>query len=383
MKLISNQINPHFNLWDALCAVSKIGGWSKPDFAAELETKNYRLTNTARSALGIIIDVLKLDKDKRIAIPAFICGVVATPFLERGYQIEWIDVDENGLIDPKDFEGKASQVGLVVVPHIFGQPAPLKAISDIAQKHDIFVVEDGAHFLNTEIKDCDAKILSFGREKVISCVSGGALLWPETSRYAAEFKKYELPSTSMMWQIQHALQPLIFALGKYWWQLGGKIIPAIALKIKLLPLAVTKAEKQGREDIKIKAMGNIQKRILKRQWRLWDRRTRQAQGIAQTWKQILPVDTNVSIPQNAFRVILKFKSTQDRTNFIKQYLVSRRWHTRDWDGVPISPQGVKLKAFGYEPGQCRGAEKFAQTYLTLPTNIYCQTKDIKRLEKHA
>lgn len=381
MKLISNQINPHFTSHDAWRAAGALFSWKNPDLTAHFPGE-FMLTNTARTALGVIADQAPLDRNKKIALPAFICAVVATPFLERGWDIEWIDTDENGLIDPADFAKKASNITLVVVPHIFGQPAPLTEIKKIAEQHQILVIEDGAHLMNNNFDHCDAKIWSFGREKVVSCVSGGALIWPKKSPF---FSSKKLPEASLIWQIQHALQPLIYALSLDWWHQGGKIFPALCRQLKLLPLAVTAAEKSGLEDVPMKALGKVQCRILAQQWKQQSARNQHAQVIAKAWQRYLtprlPTGARIIIPNPAFRVIVVFSTKSDKELFLSNHLNHPNWHLRDWDGIPISPQGVNLKAFGYQAEQCPQAEHYAQSYLTLPTNIRISKKDLKQLEK--
>lgn len=404
MKLISNQINPHFKFLDSLHAIGAlIYGQNHEKLNKKIEqflkTKNILFTNTSRSALGLICDTVRPNPDKKIALPAFICAVVATPFLTRGYQIEWIETDENGLIDPLDFEAKATGISLVVVPHIFGQRAPLKAIVEIAKRHDIFVVEDGAHFirqlLETDLKVqdpslvfADAQILSFGREKVLSCVSGGALIWPENSAYTKAFLtlKKSLKSPSKGWVIRHALQPFIFCLSLNWWFRGGKIIPWFARKVKLLPLAVTQAEKIGAENIPLRSLGLPQKRILARQIKQHDYQTLHAQAMAIAWQKILRIgfpEAEIIIPPCAFRVVLKTKAPREKEHLIyKLKQVKAPYHLSDWDGVPISPIDINYQNFGYQLGQCPKAEYFALTYLTFPTNIRTQKPDIKAFAKY-
>jgi dTDP-4-amino-4,6-dideoxygalactose transaminase len=397
MKLVSNQINPHFTLLDSLHAVGSLvigQGHTKLDsfFEQEFYTKNIVFTNTARSALGLICDTVNPDKGKRIALPAFICAVVATPFLARGYEIEWIDTDDNGLIDVEDFKAKAGKVSLVVVPHIFGQLSPLKAIKEIAVEHDIFVVEDSAHAIRQFLPHykplADAQILSFGREKVISCVSGGALIWPENASYHQAFSalKNKLRKPSLSWVFRHALQPLIFSLSLPWWHHGGKIIPWLARKIKLLPLAVTSAEKKGLEDFPVTALGLPQKRILARQIELHEVRTIHAQAMALAWCQTLEPNfptENFIIPTNAFRTLMLAKAPHTKEDLLFELKQAQApYHLSDWDGVPISPQGVHYKKFFYRPGQCPSAEYFARTYLTFPTNIRTNKADIKAFAKY-
>lgn len=409
MKLVSNQINPHFTFLDSLHALTRlVAGEKEPIlnnfFEQKFCTKNILFTNAARSALGLICDTVRPDPDKKIALPAFICAVVATPFLARGYQIEWIETDENGLIDPLDFEKKAKAISLVVVPHVFGQIAPLKDIIAIAKRYDVFVVEDGAHYIR-QLADwsplvgqytsasrpqiADAQIISFGREKVISCVSGGALLWPENSAYANQFfaLKNALKAPPKKWVMQHALQPLVFSLSLPWWHWGGKIFPWLFRQLKIIPLAVTANEKNGCEDIPVCRLGLAQKRILKRQLEQFEYRTIHAQAMALAWQKILKnrfQEHAIIIPPLAFRTILKTNTPSEKTNLLFELKKAKApFHLSDWDGVPISPAGVNFKNFGYQPGQCPKAEYFAQTYLTFPTNIRTEKRDVKAFAKYS
>lgn len=397
MKLISNQINPNFTLLDSLHALSSlVFGFSHKKLDSFLEqnfcTKNILFTNTARSALGLICDTVQPDPSKKIAIPAFVCAVVATPFLSRGYEIEWIDTDDNGLIDPQDFEKKAANISLVVVPHVFGQLAPLQAIKNVAELHDIFVVEDGAHAIRQFMPKfetiADAQILSFGREKVISCVSGGALLWPDHSPFATSFSqlKANLKKSSLSWIIRHTLQPFIFSVSLPWWQHGGKIIPWLARQIKLLPLAVTMAEKIGQEDIPVTALGLPQKRILARQIAQHEHRIIHAQAMALAWQETLnPLieNQNFFIKGNAFRGLMVWAAPHYKEDWLLSLKKQKApYHLSEWDGVPISPKGVSYKYFNYRPGQCKKAEYFARCYVTFPTNIRTNKADIKAFAKY-
>lgn len=384
MKLISNQINPNFKLLDSLHALIQVPFClSRRDleFSKYFGTSNYRLTNSARTALGIIADVVK--PKKRIGIPAFICAVVATPFIERGHEIEWIDVDKNGLLDPQDFESKAAHIDLLVAPHIFGQPLDLSPILSIAQKHNIFVVEDGAHLHTTTLQDDqtgpqpDAKILSFGREKVVSCVSGGALIWPKESPFATKFKDYKLPRASFFWSLRHLLQPTIFTLSEFWWHRGGKSIAWLASILKILPKAVTKIEKHGLEDFPMTQLPVAQQKVLHRQFIQQDQKLRHGIEITKVWMQKIRVShpyVKLQAPDSRFRLIM--------TGIKRSQLLAdarfQKLHLSEWDGIPISPTGVNLSAFGYQLGQCPKAELYAQNYITFPLHRKIRTRDLEK-----
>ncbi len=378
-KLISNQISPNFTYTDSLYVFFQFFRlWSKSslDFRSFFKTENYLLTNAARTALSKIIETAHFSKEKKIGIPAFCCVVMATPFLEKGYAIQWIDTDENGVIDVEDFLQKSDNMSCVLVPHVFGQMAPLGRIWEIAKRKNIMVIEDCAHAFHFDQSYCDVQIWSFGREKVISCVSGGALVWSESSRMGGfQFSLFPLEKREIL---RLLLQPVIFALVLPVWHLGslGKIVAYIMRRLRILPRAVTEKEKQGREDFPQAQLATPLQYILKYKMRRYAQRQKHRVRIAKKWKfvlsDILP-DAEIIIPENAFRVIVKTEKAAD----IKTQ--ARRWgyDLYEWEGVPISPADVHLSSIGYEEGSCVNAEYFARHYVTFPTNIRTTEKDVE------
>jgi dTDP-4-amino-4,6-dideoxygalactose transaminase len=394
IKLISNQISPNFNFKMALGAAGRVFDFGKEevDFSEFFGTKNYVLTNAARTALGKIIEVLESEGViKVVAIPAFICAVVATPFLTKGWKVKWIDTDKNGVISVADFMKKMDGVGVLIAPHIFGQPAPISGLAKICRQKNIFLIEDCAHLLNSETFEADAKIFSFGREKVFSCVSGGALLWAEKSKYAKKFKTIKLKNPPFFWTLTHLLQPLILTVSANFWHIGGRFLAAFFSKIKFLPRAVTTNEKAGREDFLQAKMPVRMQKVLRTHFLFKNNKCVQAEEyctnhsktIVKAWerlsKQLFP-ETKVTIPENFFRVILHFTNKNERNKVIIK-AEQNGFSFREWEGVPISPTGVDLQKFQYTEGECPNAEKFAQTYLTLPINIRTKLSDVENFER--
>ncbi len=383
-KLISNQINPHFTLREAFFSASQVlknPSEKDLDFGHEFGTKNYVLAGSARTLLREVVKIVEPEKSKKIAIPSFICAVVALPFLAEGYEIEWIEVDENGLIEVADLKAKIKNVSAVLVPHIFGQEAPIKEIYELSktQNHEVLVIEDEALCWRDKNADkyFDVKIKSFGREKVVSCVSGGALIWPENSAHSEEFRKISLKKPTKKYVIQHLLQPLVYSLAQPWWHLGGKVIPMLALQLGLIPMAVYAGEKEGKWVTPDFSLSPKLQQVLKRQLGLKAKKQKHSLELASYWKQKLTEkfkNLEVLIPDNPTRLILKNLDPEVR----KKISSVKGFHFREWDGRPIAPLGTDLVKFGYQTGACPRAEKFARSYLTLPTNLKLDKSDIDR-----
>ena len=376
MKLVSNQLGPNFTLNDALVAAlfSLIPGKEK-NFEQLFCTKNHILASTARTLLGSL--ALKAKKDKKIGIPAVCCAVMATPFIEQGFEIQWLDTDENGLLDLAQVKKHIKSLGLIIAPHTFGQRADIEAIMKLAKPHGTIVVEDCAHLFLTGEPVADYRLLSFGREKDVSCVSGGALTWRKSSPHAKFFSTHYLPKPSRNWVIRHALQPLILATSLNWWFKGGRLIAGVFSKLGVMPRAVSPAEKSGIEDFPRTRLGNTQQRILARAIKQHSQELKRRKKLAETWDKVLTKkfpDATITYPENLFRVII---SRVDRAEIL-QKAQSIGFNLGEWDGEPIAPAGVDLEKFGYTPGQCPNAEEFIKSYVTFPTNRRTDVADIKR-----
>jgi dTDP-4-amino-4,6-dideoxygalactose transaminase len=99
---------------------------------------------------------------------------------------------------------KGNKPKAIVVVHLYGMPAKMKPIREIADKYEIPIIEDAAEALGSEYKDqrCgtlgDISIISFNGNKIITSSGGGALIsrnreWIQTARFLATQAKDNFP----------------------------------------------------------------------------------------------------------------------------------------------------------------------------------------------
>lgn len=146
--------------------------------------------SSGTAALHIAIASLNIGPDDEvITCPITFC---ATPnsVLYQGGKVVFVDIDENTLnIDSQLIEEKITPKTKAVIPIDFrGHPAPLIEIKEIADKHGLAVIEDGAHsigscyFFGEKKYMCgdgvhsDICIFSFHPVKHITTGEGGAIL---------------------------------------------------------------------------------------------------------------------------------------------------------------------------------------------------------------
>ncbi len=176
--------------------------------------KHVYLVNSCRTALYLGLKSLNLSRAEAL-YPAFTCQVVSQQIVKAGlipvgYQRNQIEAK----ITPK--------TKILIIQHLFGIPDEMTKIKALCKKYKLILIEDLAHGLGGSYQSQklgnfgDLTVLSFGRDKVISSVFGGALL----SRKPI---KLNLPLPGKIWILKQLLHQLIFSvavqtyfyLGKY------------------------------------------------------------------------------------------------------------------------------------------------------------------------
>jgi perosamine synthetase len=141
------------------------------------------LTDSGTSALVIALRML-VPKGGTIAYPAYACIDLTAAALLAGVKVRLYDLDPNTMSPDLDSMRKAMERGVdaIVVAHLYGYPADVRAVNALAAERGILVIEDAAQAAGGLLRGtrlgglADVSILSFGRGKGTTAGSGGALL---------------------------------------------------------------------------------------------------------------------------------------------------------------------------------------------------------------
>jgi len=97
-------------------------------------------------ALQIALMALDLPEDAEIIVPSFNYVAAAEVVALLKYKLVFADVDPNLFtLDVEDLNQKiSSKTKVIIAVHLFGQGAPMEEIMAIAEKHNLFVIEDNA-----------------------------------------------------------------------------------------------------------------------------------------------------------------------------------------------------------------------------------------------
>lgn len=148
---------------------------------------NYLFLYKGRHALTQAIKSLGLTSQDTVLTQALTCHAVESGIVNSGAEIGFIDIQPGKLVPSiaqiQQGIKKYPRSKAIIIQHTLGYPAEIDKISYFCHHHHLFLIEDLAHAFSGQDKHrrylgstADAVILSFGKDKILDVVSGGALI---------------------------------------------------------------------------------------------------------------------------------------------------------------------------------------------------------------
>ncbi len=145
------------------------------------------LYSKGRNALSQAVQLGNEDGVSKIAINGMTCSVVVEAITATGAEPIYLDVHQDTAhftaIEFEEALKKHSNISAVVVQNTYGHTIDIAPIEAAAHRHNVLVIEDLAHCVGQSYPDGretgtvgDIVMLSFGRDKVLDVVNGGALI---------------------------------------------------------------------------------------------------------------------------------------------------------------------------------------------------------------
>jgi dTDP-4-amino-4,6-dideoxygalactose transaminase len=129
-----------------------LAGFEK-NFASYQHTDFCIGTGNGTDALEIALEVLGLPSGSEIIVPANTFIATAEAVIRTGNKIVFCDISENYTISINDLEKKITAKTKVIIPvHLYGHPADMDKITEIADKYKLTIIEDCAQAHGAEYK---------------------------------------------------------------------------------------------------------------------------------------------------------------------------------------------------------------------------------------
>lgn len=161
------------------------------EFARYVNVK-FALTNcNGTTALHLALVSVGVKEGDEVIIPDLTFVATANAVAYTGAKPVFVDIDpETWCIDPDDLKRKITKKTKAIIPvHLYGHPADMDAINDIANEHGLYVIEDAAEAHGAEYKGKKAGslgtcgVFSFYGNKIITTGEGGMITTNDEKLY--------------------------------------------------------------------------------------------------------------------------------------------------------------------------------------------------------
>jgi len=154
------------------------------EFASYLGIPHAVGSMSCTHALHLAYRALGIGKGDEVIVPAFTFVASVTSIIHAGATPVFVDVKEDTcLIDIEQIEKAITKNTKAILPvHLYGVMVDMIAVSKIAKKNNLFIVEDAAHCIEGKGEGyspgshSDAVAFSFYATKNITCGEGGAMV---------------------------------------------------------------------------------------------------------------------------------------------------------------------------------------------------------------
>jgi perosamine synthetase len=331
------------------------------------------LVSSGKAALVLILKGLSsLRSRRKVVIPAYTCYSVPSAIVKAGLEIVLCDVDSDTLdFDYGRLEAIVDEKTLCILPtHLFGIPSDVDRVRGICGEKGIYLVEDAAQAMGVSYGDRklgtlgDVGFFSLGRGKNVSCGSGGIIL-TSSAEIADRIRKFDRelgrePAGAALKNLAEAFFMMVFLNPSLYWFPAG--LPFLGIgETKFLPDFPMHRFSESRA------------------------------GMLGTWRERLEEYNRCRISNGRhYTEALALRGERRMYSLDHPYLRFPFFAKNPQEKVRACERGKSLGASPMYPGSinrieqirdqvagsaCPGAERIAETLVTLPTHVLVTETD--------
>jgi dTDP-4-amino-4,6-dideoxygalactose transaminase len=173
---------------NALTTAAREGGKRVRDFESQMKNylgiKHVISVNSGTAALQAALMAADIKQGDEVLLPSFTFVATANAVVAAGGRPVFVDVKRDDYtIDVSDLKSKITKKSKVVIPvHLYGHPADMDEMGEIANKNSIHVIEDACQSLGSTYKKKQTGTFgimgcfSMYASKVLTAGEGGAIV---------------------------------------------------------------------------------------------------------------------------------------------------------------------------------------------------------------
>ena len=121
------------------------------ELAAHTGRKHAVLSSSWTAAVHLLLEAMGLRPGEEVLVPSHTAFPSIEPIIHRGARPVFVDVDETFCLDPASLERAVTPRTVGILPvHLYGHPADLDRVLEVARRHDLWVIEDCAQAQGAE-----------------------------------------------------------------------------------------------------------------------------------------------------------------------------------------------------------------------------------------
>lgn len=359
--------------------------------------------DSGRSAIEIALKALGVKTGDEVITPSFTCIVVPNAVFYTGARSIFLDTNLQDLNGDYDHIEKyiSPRSKAILVQHTFGKMVDVNAIRNklfAINRPDIKIIEDFAHVIHRNMKiHGDIGILTFGIEKVISSVRGGAIVTNNSDIFK------QIQDTTKDLPVFPASKTLVCLLNPIFWFFAiplhsvgfgrftiGAFIRSIWRKLGFLGIMVEHSEnhvvKPNWFPAKMSpALARLGSKQLKKLDKFNEHRARISEIYSKYLGEISDEGQMINDKEESARVYLRYPIILNSSEeYLKVWNTSRRLRVTlgNWFAIPLYGAGVgseTYKKLGYDPETTPETVRKCKLVLNLPTSVNISEKRAEEL----
>ncbi len=335
---------------------------------------------TGREALLAFLRTRGWSEGDEVIVQGYTCVVIPNAIVAAGLTPVYADVDVATLsLSISDVERRLTpRTRAVICQHTFGLPAPLRELRELCDRKGLLLIEDCAHVLPDNkgpeemARTGDAVLLSFGRDKAISGVTGGAIVLRNGLEVSAVLKEESDARDLSWWTVARLLEyPQIYAFARplYGYVIGKALLKCASVLRLLLPI-LSPAEKRGTMSPALRRLPNACAALALEQLQRLPLLNEQRRVLAAFYLREAKIrGWTIDATITPDMPLQKFPLFSRNAEKIRASLRSKNIHLHDgWTGCSLCPSAVCPSDAGYRTGDDPVAEEAGQKILCLPTH---------------
>ena len=328
-------------------------------------------------------EAVRLTGARRVLINGFSCYAVEQAIQQAGSQVVFADVSRGAfhfnLTELKKLHRQYPDLGAVVIQNTFGLGLTIKPLLAYLKKHDLYLIEDLAHCPQGQYRDGpafgqvgDLTVLSFGRDKSLDVVSGGALIVRRRQLQAKVTPPQPLKGHYRQ-RFTDRVYPLFISLVRAVYERHealGKAGHQLASRLGLLP--------QASDGLVLSqvSLPSYRSRFVLEQLQNLDHTNQRRRHLAAIYEEVL--FDRPETADNLLRYPVVLRSATLKNLFLDQAQQAGFYLADIWYDSSVYPRRF-MAVSSYQAGTCRRKEKLHDVILNLPLHAKVSAAAARRL----